>query len=63
MGKEGQLRCRFRGSPYDVIKIVGLFVVVIVDVPGLPAWAVQVPMPVPAIVTLPPGNESKQEVV
>ena len=29
--------------------------VVIVAVPGFPAWAVHVPLPVPDIVALPPG--------
>ena len=39
-----------------VIVVVGLVGVVIVAVPGLPAIAVQVPAPVPAIVAVPPGK-------
>ena len=39
-----------------MIVVVGLPVVVMVEVPGLPAIAVQVPTPVAAIVTDPPGN-------
>ena len=39
-----------------VIVVVALAGVVIVAVPGLPAMAVHVPAPVPAIVALPPGR-------
>ena len=39
-----------------VIEVVGEVDVVIVAVPGFPACAVQVPVPVPDIVVLPPGS-------
>jgi len=40
----------------EVMVVVGLVVDVIVAVPGLPDWAVQVPDPLPDIVADPPGN-------
>jgi hypothetical protein len=36
--------------------VVGLVGVVMVAVPGLPAWADQVPAPTAAIVAVPPGS-------
>ena len=39
-----------------VMVVVGLVGVVMVAVPGLPAWADHVPVPVPPIVTEPPGS-------